>query len=78
MVETVIHILSAVISSEAEETLALVVGVVVQTGGTILAGVEFLAAEGNLALTVLTCRRRSQKIQTKLSYTTIMIINKYL
>lgn len=56
MVNTVIHILSAVVSSEAKKTLTLIVGVVVETSSTILAGIEFLAAEGNLALTVLACK----------------------
>lgn len=54
MVHTVIHVISAVVSCKAEEALALVMGVVVEAGGTILAWVEFLAAEGNLTLAVFT------------------------
>lgn len=54
MVGTVIDVFSAVVAGEAQATQALVVGVVVDAGGAILAWVELLAAEGNLALTVLT------------------------
>lgn len=55
MVDTVIDVLSAVVTCEAKETLALIVGVVINTGGTILARVELLATERNLALTILAC-----------------------
>lgn len=54
MVGTVINVFSAVVAGEAQATQALVVGVVVDAGGAILAWVELLAAEGNLAFTVLT------------------------
>lgn len=53
MVGTVINVLSAVVPSEAQEALALIMGVVVDACGTVLTGVELLAAEGNLALAVL-------------------------
>lgn len=54
MVHTVVHVLCAVVSRKAKEALALIMCVVVEAGGTILARVELLAAEGNLALAVLT------------------------
>lgn len=53
MVRTVVDVLGAVVAGEAQATQALIVGIVVDAGGTILAWVELLAAEGNLALTVL-------------------------
>lgn len=53
MIGTVVDVLGAVVAGEAQATQTLVVGVVVDAGGAILAWVELLAAEGNLALTVL-------------------------
>lgn len=57
MVGTVIHILGTIVTGKSKKTLTFIVSSVVDTCGTILTWVKFLAAKGNFTLTVVTWKR---------------------